>query len=101
MDLIDLAAHGQGPPHFLIAPILWNPNLENELLTPNIEMRRLPLIRVTLLDLIIGTDRDIQRLLVVAIHIPENQAERPIGVSLPAFETRSHVLTGCVLCFPA
>src|SRR6202040_2097471 len=98
---IGSATHSKSPPHFLIAPVLRNLDLKNELLSPNVEMRRLPLIRVARFDLIVRTDRDIYFLLIVPIHIPEDQIKRPVGVSLPAFENRSHVLTCGVLCFPA
>jgi hypothetical protein len=38
------------------------------------------------LDRVVGTDRHIELLLPVVVHVAEQEAERPVVVFLPAFE---------------
>src|SRR5262245_65554104 len=71
-------------------------NLEHELLTPRIEVRRLSTIRRARREVIPRTNRDLRLLLVVPIQITEYQIERAVGILLPALEHRCHIVAGVV-----
>ena len=56
-------------------------------------MRRLSHVRTTWLDGVVWSDLGIDLFLPVSVHIPEDQIERPVWVSLPPFVGRRDVLT--------
>src|SRR5205085_10373060 len=55
---------------------------------PGFEVRRLPLIGLAGLDLVVGTDGNVECLLRVAIVVADEHAVAAVGVLIPAFVRR-------------
>jgi hypothetical protein len=90
--LLGPAVRCQRPDQILLAPVLRYAHLEHVLLPPRVEVRRLSLVHSARLERVVGPDRNVDFLLVIPVHVPEDHVEAAIGIALPAFEDRDDVL---------
>src|SRR5712692_4871664 len=73
---------------------------EHETLAARIKVSRLAAVAArvaTRIDGVVGPDGNVDLLLIVPVHIPENQRERAVLVPLPSLEGRSYVLSPGIL----
>ena len=90
------AVGGDRPDELLVTPVGRHAHAEGETLAPRIEERRLSPVGVTRLEVVVGTDRDIEVLFVVAVQVPEEHVEAAVGVLLPPFEDRLEILAAVI-----
>src|SRR4029077_5657808 len=83
-----LAAGSQTPGQFLGAEVLGNGRGEYTKLTAWQEVRGLSSIHWPRVEPVVRAERDVHRLLEIAVHVPEYQTERTILVLEPAVERR-------------
>src|SRR5206468_3861202 len=90
-------ARGQRPDYFpRFVPVAGNDHAKDKSLTPRIEMRRLTFI-IAEVDVVVGPNRDVDFLFVIAIEITKYQIERAVGIVLPPFEYRGDILPAGIL----
>jgi hypothetical protein len=90
-DLVRLPVRSQAPHQFLIAEIFRHHDLEDVLVAARREVRRLPAIAARL-ERVRLADRQIDRLLVIAVHIAEPHVERAVRVDVEALVDRRDAL---------
>src|SRR5262245_16917716 len=83
-----------GPHDFLLAEVLGYTNAIDESLPPREEEGRLARVRSAEFDRVVGSGRNREILLPVAIEIAEHQIEGAVGIPDPPLEIRDDALTG-------
>jgi hypothetical protein len=90
-DLIGAAVRGQLPHQRLVAEVFRYGDLEDVLVPPGHEMRRLSAIAARL-ERVFRPDRNVELLLVIAVHIAEPHVVRAVGVDVEALVDGRHAL---------
>src|SRR5688572_7620934 len=90
-----LAVGGQRPRQPLVVEIFRYLDRKDAVLTASIEVRGLAVVGTVRLDPIVGTDRNVQLLTLVAVVIPKQDQALAILVGPPSLEGREDRLAGC------
>ena len=81
-----------GPDQLFAAEIVGDADREQERVASGVKMGRLPLIGASRFDAVVGTDRNVELLQPVRVHVPEEHREGPVLVRPPPFVGRRHTL---------
>src|SRR5262249_17430703 len=82
------------PDQFLLTEISRNANAKDEPVAPGKKMSGLSLIGGTRLDVVVGTDREIDFLLPVSVEVPEHEGIGAVRILLPPLVGSGDVLAG-------
>src|SRR6266853_5951997 len=86
----------QRPVEFLFAEVLRHRDGEDAPLAPVEKMSRLALVYRAGLDFVLRSDRNIQLLFCVAVHVSEQHIETAVRIRKPSFESGCDALSGIV-----
>ena len=85
-----LTVSRDGPCQSFVSKILGNGDGENTPLTPRKKVSGLPLIRAAWIDVILGSDWNIERLFLVSIEIADEKTVAAVAVFIPSFKRASN-----------
>ncbi len=89
-------ARRQRPDELLVTEVGWHPDAKHESIAPRREVARLTLVRPPGLQVVVRSDRDVEELVPVAVHVPEDQVVASVRIRFPTLVGRCNRLTAVV-----